>query len=297
MAGVKIAILNQSNEVSTAEVEIVVRAVQAQIDEDFGPVWNVGATMEVVSEKPGPGEPHFLMILDDDTTGEFLGYHDCEVGTYLPFGFVHVKKAKSQKIPWSVTLSHEILEMLINPFYWRAQFCENGTKPYLIYYEVCDPCQSIEFAYDKIIDGEAVRVSDFVFPEWFYPSAKPGGRFDFMGEIHAPLTCLEGGVYFCFDIQNPAKWQKNQRTGPELPVCRRPEELVAEGAGEAVHFCGTARRLMAAMSDKGSGAETSGKLQKARKKSKAPAGGGKNNMAKKPRKPRKPDKGKGSEPA
>src|SRR5439155_6383524 len=80
---------------------------------------------------------------------------------------------------WSLTASHECLEMLADPFGSRLQAADlldqavgMGLAPSRVRYlvEVCDPCESAEFAYS--VSG--VLVSDFYTPSYFDPVAADG---------------------------------------------------------------------------------------------------------------------------
>ncbi|MGB1014164.1 MAG: hypothetical protein ACPG4T_08535 [Nannocystaceae bacterium] len=65
---------------------------------------------------------------------------------------------------WTVTLSHEVLEMLVNP---RTDRLVRGPAPYqggkntLYVEEICDPVSARKYELDDI------SVSDFVYPGWF----------------------------------------------------------------------------------------------------------------------------------
>jgi hypothetical protein len=95
-----------------------------------------------------------------------------------------------QEDEWTLTASHEVLEMLADPF-GKAfmtgpslQF-EEGTVEYLI--EVCDPCQDSSFGYT--VDG--VAVSDFVLPAYY--NASGSGQYSFANHITEPRSVLDGG--------------------------------------------------------------------------------------------------------
>jgi hypothetical protein len=75
--------------------------------------------------------------------------------------------------PWSVDLSHEVLEMLSNP---------PGLKTYANQpLEVCDAVESVWYRL------RGVWVTDFVTPAWFHDARPhpPGTRFDQANRVHA----------------------------------------------------------------------------------------------------------------
>jgi hypothetical protein len=123
---------------------------------------------------------------------------------------------------WSLAASHELLEMLSDPWGNRVVTGRaiQGTEEarvrqveYLL--EVCDPCQESTY----LIDG--VLVSDFVTPDYYSPQATTGLRYSFTGKIVEPRTVLEGG-YITWRI--PDSEQVWQQHGP-LGDPNEPEPL------------------------------------------------------------------------
>jgi hypothetical protein len=93
---------------------------------------------------------------------------------------------------WSLTASHECLEMLADPFGDRmipgpSIKRGEGRVSYLV--EVCDPPESEEFAYTV----NDVLVSDFITPSFFDPMKVEGVRYSFTGAVKHPRQVLEGG--------------------------------------------------------------------------------------------------------
>ena len=75
---------------------------------------------------------------------------------------------------WTVTLSHELLEMLADPW---INWCAQGDDGKIYALEVCDAVEADRMGYE--IDG--VLVSDFITPSWFEPTH--ADRVDFKGRI------------------------------------------------------------------------------------------------------------------
>src|SRR5262249_4635611 len=101
---------------------------------------------------------------------------------------------------WSLTASHECLEMLVDPSGNKLQTStgivveddavidDPGVKyDYLV--EVADPSEDPANAY--LIDD--VLVSDFYTPSFFDPIAAGGVRYSFTGRLERPRQILEGG--------------------------------------------------------------------------------------------------------
>ena len=115
---------------------------------------------------------------------------------------------------WSVTASHELLEMLGDPNINLTVFVQNDQSTGILYaYEVCDACEADQFAY-KIGN---VAVSDFVFPSWFESFRTAGSaQFDQTNQIQNPLQLLTGGYIGVFDVNSGSGWQ--QQTAEKKPT-------------------------------------------------------------------------------
>jgi hypothetical protein len=100
---------------------------------------------------------------------------------------------------WTIDASHEILEMLVDPYGNRLQNStsieivkgkiQDGTGEFAYLVEACDPCEADGFAY--AIQG--IAVSDFLTPHFYDPVVTPGTRYSFTGAIKAPRQILKGG--------------------------------------------------------------------------------------------------------
>ncbi len=156
---------------------------------DFGPIWNVNATVDAFATLEDVPMDYWPIIVQKDVQGA-AGYHEDEHGQ--PFALVEFEKE------WSLTASHECLEMLADPFGRRlrgaklpdqavAVGLKTGRVSFLV--EVCDPSEDIKYAYQ--VNG--VTVSDFYTPLYFDPVATPGVRYSFTGAIDGPRKVLDGG--------------------------------------------------------------------------------------------------------
>ena len=203
MSNIQIAIINQSTVVTDdAEVSAVVAALQTQISRDFAPAWGIDAELRLVPRggKPKSGE-WWLAILDDSDQAGALGYHDVTTNG-LPIGKVFAKTDLTYGEQWSVTASHELLEMLADPGINLTVLDDSGDRRRLYAYEVCDACEAETFAY-RI--GK-VLVSDFVYPAWFEAFRKAGTRFDHMKKINRPFKLLPGGYIGVYDLTSGNGW-------------------------------------------------------------------------------------------
>jgi hypothetical protein len=212
VANVRVAVINRSSVVDDPEVNRVVAALQQQVSRHFSPIWGIDAQLFFYGRdvKP-PADLWWLVVLDDTDQAGDLGYHDT-TDQGLPLGKVFAKTDQVYQSQWSVTASHELLEMLGDPYINLAatQYPgNNGTYMSLYAYEVCDPCEADQYGY--LIDG--VLVSNFVFPTWFEGFWPPfGTQFDYKDKIQQPFQLLPGGFISVYDVQSGAGWR--QLTGP-----------------------------------------------------------------------------------
>jgi hypothetical protein len=180
-----ITLVNLSK-ISDDEVLPVVRAVNRQLTEDFAPYWDQNATVRL--QNPAAVRPNrerpldlrgdaILYLWDDADVPGALGYHD-ENGAGLPCGFIFTEIAAEIGEPYSVTLSHEALELIGDANVNKLAAGPHPAEPdrwVLHWYEMCDAVQAESYE----IDG--VSVSNFVLPLYFTPGEQRGGRNDFLG--------------------------------------------------------------------------------------------------------------------
>jgi hypothetical protein len=108
-----------------------------------------------------------------------------------------------------VTLSHELLEVLADPWInWYAQGPDG--KVYAL--EVCDAVEADELGY--MIDG--VLLSDFITPSWFEPTQ--ADRVDFKQRISKPLQLASGGY---ISVLNASGWTQIAAQDVGIPLGSR----------------------------------------------------------------------------
>ena len=220
MAAIRVSIVNESTVVSDADVRAAVPDLQTQVHRDFYPAWGIDADLAVVAkDAPIPPGSWVLAILDNSDQAGALGYHDL-TAEGLPVGKVFAASDVQAGLSWTVTVSHELLEMLADPDINLTAFVENDAGGGRLYaYEVCDACEDDSCGY-KI--GSTI-VSDFVFPAWFESFRQPGSTaFDFRGLISSPFELLAGGYIGYFDVGSGSGWQQLQaREAPRHPSAMR----------------------------------------------------------------------------
>jgi hypothetical protein len=193
--GSPVIVVHNQSKLPDKDVRRVLKAVQRQVDEDFFPLW--GWRAKLVFEPPRPLARAMTLIIKGKSS-EFDGYHLNPRG--LPVGYVFTRDEKDELIAnWSVTVSHEVLEMIVDPGanlyafgHYTTRRSRRRRNAY-VGYEVCDAVQEKRY----VIDG--VKVSDFVVPEWFEPERRRGSmRFSFKRAVHRPFGLAPGGY---MDVQ------------------------------------------------------------------------------------------------
>ena len=154
-------------------------------------IWDIAGTVTALPD-PDSIEPGIWPVfIADDIPDGLGGYHT--TGHNQPFAMVQSGDT------WSLSASHEVLEMLVDPSGNRlvaapaVTIAGNevqdapGKFEYLV--EVCDPSEDPDYAY--LIDG--VLVSDFYTPNYFDPVGSAGARYSFSGKITRPRQVLKNG--------------------------------------------------------------------------------------------------------
>src|SRR5436305_9085324 len=145
---IEIALMNASKTLNDTEVSNALKALQTQVSRDFAPVWGVDANLTFYGQGQNVRSGSWwLVALDDSDQAGALGYHDLTTEG-LPLGKVFAGTDKKLGYIWSVTASHELLEMLGDPDINLTVFVQpSGDRGRLYAYEVCDACEADGFGY------------------------------------------------------------------------------------------------------------------------------------------------------
>src|SRR5213594_2301364 len=143
MPTIKVAVINASTVLKDADAGKAVPALQAQIHNDFAPAWGVDADLVFIPKgSEPPAGAWWLAILDNSDQAGALGYHDL-TDEGLPLGKVFAASDITYGYEWTVTASHELLEMLADPDINLTVFVQSDATRGLIYmHEVCDACEA-----------------------------------------------------------------------------------------------------------------------------------------------------------
>jgi hypothetical protein len=208
-----ISVVNHTKTIPDAQVHEALRAINRQITEDFSPYWHMHASLRLegrsmakpsTTRLPDMRGDAVLYLWDGDDGDDALGYHET-THRGIPYGFVFTRLAEELKENWTVTLSHEALELLGDP---EVNLLVQGAHPnrpsqaVFHWFEMCDAVQAETYS----IDG--IEVSNFVLPLYFTGYNETGSRNDYLGNLHGekkkPLRSfgINPGGYIGF--YNPA---------------------------------------------------------------------------------------------
>lgn len=186
--GPKIACFNRAKTPLGVEWDSLIAALQVYVDKHVAPVW--GTPARLVKSKgfiKGAWGMVFLERAGDKSTE---GVHDLTPDG-LPLSKVYVRTTLENKDLVSVSASHELVEMLVDP---ATNLMTSGPDPSAIYsYESADPVEEVTFK----VNG--IPMSDFVYPAYFETFHKPGSvRFDHAKKVRRPFGMLAGGYQQIF---------------------------------------------------------------------------------------------------
>jgi hypothetical protein len=199
MLSINLALVSEVEGHEPSDVARVGAALSRQATRDFAPIWNMeGATVDPFPTLEDVPVGYWPMIVVEDVQ-DAAGVHLDKDGQ--PFALIEMSDS------WSLTASHEALEMLADP--WgnrlipgRSIKPDQGRVAYLV--EVCDPSEAAEFGYTV----NDILVSDFYTPRFFDPTGSPSTRYSFTGAITEPRTVLRGGYISWQDPVSDHWWQQ-----------------------------------------------------------------------------------------
>jgi hypothetical protein len=209
---VHVALVDTTGTIGRHELAEVAGALNEQVQADLAPAWKLSATVGAYPEAP-LGTWRIELREDIDVPGAG-GYHEDEHGQ--PFALVALSAGD-----WTVTASHELLEMLGDPWGRRLHSAaalpgwegESRRVRYLL--ELCDPPERVTY------EVGGVPVSDFLLPA-FYRSSRRGSLagYSHTGAIEEPLQVLDGGYISFFDPQTGHLWQRFVTNGRTRDIDR-----------------------------------------------------------------------------
>jgi hypothetical protein len=213
MSVIQVGLVDTTGALEADLVQSVAVALNIQVTRDLPQFWHVSATVIYLPSPhkipAGVWPVQLVKSLPPGEGGFHLDKHK------QPYAKV-IASPKSEG--WTIAASHEVLEMLVDPYGNRLQSSVQieikgskivdgaGQFGYLL--EACDPCEDDKYGYT--ING--VVVSDFITPHFYDPLATPGTRYSFTGALKAPRQILPGG-YISWVNHETDEWQQLQYLG------------------------------------------------------------------------------------
>ena len=204
-----IALIDPDGLVSSDDATTVAAAVSKQIQHHLAPAWNATGSLHYFSDPEGVPNGYALIQLVETIKNGDYGYH--VLSGSMPVAYVEVTDDPRL---WSLTVSHEALEMVVDP---SGSTTIAGSSPdgqshvqYLA--EICDPCQAPSLGYS--IDG--CLVSEFVLKSYYGPSSTPG-PYSINGRVTAPRSLLPDGYLSWRDPTRGNQWFKKAMDADGIP--------------------------------------------------------------------------------
>ena len=191
----KIACFNKASTPLGVDFDALIAAMQVFVDQYVAPVW--GTPAKLVKTNGFVKGSWAMVFLDNADEPGALAYHDLTPDG-LPQSKVFVKTTLENKDLVSVSASHELVEMLVDP---AINLMTTGPDSKTVYaYESADPVEELSFK----VNG--IPMTDFVYPAYFEAFRKSGSaRFDQMRKVKRPFQILAGGYQSIF---KNGKWSE-----------------------------------------------------------------------------------------
>jgi hypothetical protein len=178
-----IAVLNLAKTPLGFDLAKFVVALQEYADL-FAAIWGTPCKIVRPAGNKIPAGHWALVFLDDADQAGALGYHDL-TPSGLPLSKIFVRTTLADHEQVSVTASHELVEMLVDP---GVQISAQGPNGVFYAYETADAVEAESFSV------QGIAMSNFVYPAWFEAFRKPGSvKFDHLDSCTHPFQILPGG--------------------------------------------------------------------------------------------------------
>jgi hypothetical protein len=195
-----ISVINHTHgKITDEQLQVAIRTINRQIAHDFEPYWSLYAELRLEGRSETRPTKHsladmrgdaVLYLWDNVDVEDALGYHETN-DRGIPYGFVFTELSQQLGENWTVTLSHEALELIGDPEVNLLVMGPHPTEPkrdVFHWYEMCDAVQAESY----LVDG--IEVSNFLLPLYFTGSDEAGGRNDFLGRSYEGKTLKSFGV-------------------------------------------------------------------------------------------------------
>lgn len=204
-----LALVSETTSVGISELTRVSAALQKQVTRDVSQHWDIQGTVDAFGSLHDVPPGYWPIVVRDDIGQDASGIHCDDTGQ--PMALI------TSDLDWSITASHEVLEMLVDPFGNRliagqSVSSDQGRVEYLV--EVSDPVSG------KWYQVNGVKVSDFYTRRFFDPVRTEGVQYSFMGSLTGPRQIVFGGYMTWLEPVGAEWWQQSWFTGDQ-PAIRK----------------------------------------------------------------------------
>jgi len=208
MTVIQVGLVDTTGQIDVDLVHSAALALNLQVTRDLPQFWPMTATVMYLPNAnkvpAGVWPVQLVKTLPPEEGGVHSDKHK------QPYSQVIATPSDST---WTIDASHEILEMLVDPWGNRMQSSvaievvgnkiQDGAGQFEYLVEACDPCEDNSYAYT--ING--IAVSDFITPHFYDPVTTTGTRYSFTGAVKAPRQILPGGyISWVNTVQD--EWQQ-----------------------------------------------------------------------------------------
>jgi hypothetical protein len=225
---VNVVLVDRTRSIDTTLLHAAAIALDQQVTKDLASVWpgisaNVSMAPSIKALAPGSWPVFLVKSLPPGEGGFHLDKHN------QPYAKVIASPTDDS---WTIDASHEIVEMLVDPYGNRMHTSRaikidgdnvvdaTGVFNYLV--EACDPCEANDFGYQ--IGG--ILVSDFITPAYYESGVTPGRPCSFKGNITRPRELLKGG-YISY-VQPDGSWNQILWVDPSAPPQYRDPKIASQ---------------------------------------------------------------------
>ncbi len=217
MTPIQVGLIDKTGKIDVALVQQAALSLNTQATRDLPQYWPISATVHYLHNARklpvGIWPIYLVATLPAGEGGFHLDKHNQPYAKVL---------AEPGSDGWTVAASHELCEMLVDPYGNRVQSSrsieivggkiQDGDSEFDYLVEACDPCEADNYAYT--ISG--IGVSDFITPHFYDPVTTPSARYSFTGAITAPRQILPGG-YISWVDHSTERWGQLQYIDPNAP--------------------------------------------------------------------------------
>lgn len=172
-------------------------ALKRYLAEHFTPIWGVTCVIGVSKGQQIPHNAWAIVLLDNPDVAGAMGYHELTPDG-MPLSKVFVGLSNKYGEPVSVTVSHELVEMLVDP---GIQMIAQGPNGIFYAYEVADAVQGETF------EVGGFPMTNFMYPAWFEEfrvgTKEPKRKYDHLGNCIGAFVINAGGY---MPVMKRGKW-------------------------------------------------------------------------------------------